>query len=551
MRLKIKEILAEGVQACVRKGLLPGEDLPEWQLDPPKTRAHGDFASNVALVLAPRFRKSPRESAELIRANLPQRPDRIARVVIAGPGFINIFAADALRQAALGEILTRGASYGRSDTGAGRRAQVEFVSANPTGPLTIGHGRQAVLGDGIARLLETTGYKVTREYYFNDAGRQMKLLAESVRARYLEALGKPAAFPEEGYRGDYIVAMAEQLAADEGDAWVRADLGRFKAFAEEAIFSRIRATVDALGINFDVYFNETSLYEDGSVQDVIEKLRSRGLAYDKEGAVWFRGTDFGLDKDRVIVKSSGEPTYRLPDIAYHLNKMSRGFDLIVDVFGADHESTYRDVLAALRALGEDCSGIRVLIHQFVSLLKEGKAVRMGKRTATFVTLDELIEEVGVDAVRFFFLQRRHDAHLDFDLDLAKKQSDENPVYYVQYAHARISSVLHEAELKGVSVPGSLADAHPEALDAEAERDLIQLLAGYTDLIERAATALEPHRIAFYLLDLARSFHAYYNQHRILSEDARLTAARLGLVVAIQGVLASGLSILGVRAPDRM
>lgn len=551
MRLKLQEILAETVQACVSKGLLPAEDLPRWQLDPPRNRDHGDYASNIALVLAPRFKKNPRETAEILLANLPRRPDLIAQMKIAGPGFINIFVSDALRHEVLGEILERRAAFGRATVGAGRRAQVEFVSANPTGPLTIGHGRQAVLGDAIAHLLEATGYKVTREYYFNDAGRQMKLLAESTRARYLEALGKPSEFPEEGYRGDYIADIARKIVEGEGERWIEADLDRFKAFAEETIFAQIRSTLDKLEISFDVYFNETSLYKDGSVQEVIDKLRSKNLAYEKEGAVWFRGTDFGLDKDRVIVKSTGEPTYRLPDMAYHINKLRRGFDLIIDVFGADHESTYRDVLAGLRALGEDASPIRVLIHQFVSLLKDGKSVRMGKRTATFVTLDELIDEVGVDAVRYFFLQRRHDAHLDFDLDLAKSESEENPVYYIQYAHARIASVVREAESKGVPVPATLAEAGPQKLVSRVEKDLLQLLAEYPETIEKAAGALEPHRIAFYLLDVARTFHAYYNQHRILSDDAKQTAARLSLVLAIQSVLASGLSILGVRAPDRM
>ena len=551
MRLKLQEILAEAVQACVSKGLLPAEDLPHWQIDPPRSRDHGDYASNIALVLAPRLRKNPRETAEIILANLPRRPDVIAQAEIAGPGFINIFVSDTLRHEVLGEILERRASFGRATVGGGRRAQVEFVSANPTGPLTIGHGRQAVLGDAIAHLLEATGHKITREYYFNDAGRQMKLLAESTRARYMEALGKPSEFPEEGYRGDYIAEIAGRIVEEEGEGWVEADLDRFKEFAEEKIFAQIRATLDKLDIRFDVYFNETSLYEDGSVQGVIDKLRSGNLAYEKEGAVWFRGTDFGLDKDRVIVKSSGEPTYRLPDMAYHINKLRRGFDLIIDIFGADHESTYRDVLAGLRALGEDASPIRVLIHQFVSLLKDGKTVRMGKRTATFVTLDELIDEVGVDAVRFFFLQRRHDAHLDFDMNLAKSESEENPVYYVQYAHARISSVLREAESKGIPLPATLAESRAEKLVLEAEKELLQFLAEFPDTIEKAAAALEPHRIAFYLLDVARLFHAYYNQHRILADDAKQTAARLSLVQAVQSVLASGLSILGVRAPDRM
>ncbi|MDP3937998.1 MAG: arginine--tRNA ligase [Deltaproteobacteria bacterium] len=551
MRPKLKEFLAEAVHGCVRKGLLPEEELPDWQLEPPKTREHGDYASNLALLLAPRLKKNPREAAQLLLSNLPPRPDLVDRMEIAGPGFINLFVSDALRREALGEMLERRASFGCSARGEGRQVEVEFVSANPTGPLTIGHGRQAVLGDAIARLLEATGHKVTREYYYNDAGRQMKLLAASTRARYLEALGKPSEFPEEGYQGEYIAEIANRIVEQQGDAWAGEDPERFKVFAEEAIFAGIRETLDRLGIIFDVYFNETSLYEDGSVQTIIDTLRSKGCTYEKDGALWFRGTDFDLDKDRVIVKSTGEPTYRLPDMAYHVNKLRRGFDMVVDIFGADHESTYRDVLAGLRALGEDTSRIRVLIHQFVTLLKDGQPVRMGKRTANFVTLDELIEEVGVDAVRFFFLQRRHDAHLDFDLDLAKKESDENPVYYVQYAYARIASVLREAEAGGVAVPSSLDECHAERLVEEDEKALIHLLVEYPELVDRAATAIEPHRVVFYLLDVARSFHGYYNRCRILSDDAETTAARLGLVQAVQSVIASGLSMLGVRAPERM
>lgn len=551
MKAKIKEILADGLRACVSARLLPGTDLPDWNLDPPKSRQHGDYATNLAFLLAPTARKSPRQIAELLVGHLPPSPDAIERVEIAGPGFINIFVADALRREALGEILARGNAYGHSETGQGRRVQVEFVSANPTGPLTIGHGRQAVLGDAIARLLECTGHKVTREYYFNDAGRQMKLLAESTRARYLELLGRPAPFPQDGYHGEYIRQIAERIVDLQGNGWSEAPADRFKEFAEEALFTEIRGTLGRMGIHFDVYFNETSLYEDGSVDAVLAALREKGFSYEKEGAIWFRGTDFGLDKDRVLVKSSGEPTYRLPDIAYHVNKLGRGFDGIVDIFGADHESTYRDVMAALGALGHDVSRIRVLIHQFVTLLRDGRPVRMGKRSANFVTLEELLDEAAVDAVRFFFLQRRHDAHLDFDLDLARRQSDENPVYYVQYAHARISSVLGEARARGVAVPGESGIPHAERLTEEAERDLIHRMAEFPELVERAASSLEPHRITFYLLDLVGAFHAYYNHHRILSEDAELTAARMALISALRHVIAGGLALMGVSAPERM
>jgi arginyl-tRNA synthetase len=551
LKAKLKEILTGAAHACIDQGLLPVADLPEWELEPPKTRQHGDYAGNLALRLAPLLKMPPRGVAELLASRLPDPAGLVERAEVAGPGFINLFVTDKCRAMVLEEIHSRGEAFGRSSVGEGRRAQVEFVSANPTGPLTIGHGRQAVLGDAIGRLLEATGHKVTREYYFNDAGRQMKLLAESTRARYLEALQRQCVFPEEGYRGDYVVEIAQRIVKEHGETWVEADLARFKAFAEEALFSEIRATLGRLGISFDVYFSETSLYSDGSVQSVIDSLRKKKLAYEKDGALWFAGSAFGLDQDRVIVKSSGEPTYRLPDMAYHINKLSRGFDWIVDIFGADHESTYRDVLAGLRALGHDISGISVLIHQFVTLLKDGKQVRMGKREGNFVTLDDLVGEVGVDAVRFFFLQRRHDAHLEFDMDLARRESEENPVYYVQYAHARVASVLREAAKQGISVPEAPGQAHPERLVSEEERELLGQLAEYPDLVERAALALEPHRLVFYLLDLARNFHAYYNRHRIISDDSSLTIARLGLVSALARVLRAGFSIIGVNAPERM
>jgi arginyl-tRNA synthetase len=371
----------------------------------------------------------------------------------------------------------------------------------------------------------------------------MRLLAESTQARYLEAIGRAGDFPKEGYLGDYVVRIARKIVQEHNEAWADADLDRFKAFAQEALFAEIRATLERLGIAFDVYFNETS---------VIDSLRKEKLAYEKDGALWFTGSAFGLDKDRVIVKSTGEPTYRLPDMAYHINKLSRGFDWIVDIFGADHESTYRDVLAGLTALGHDVSRVRVLIHQFVTLLKDGKQVRMGKREGNYVTLDDLMGEVGVDAVRFFFLQRRHDAHLEFDTDLARRKSEENPVYYVQYAHARIASVLGEAAKQGIALPATPDQAHPERLVLEEERELLGQLAEYPDLVERAALALEPHRLVFYLLDLARDFHAYYNGHRFISsDDSSLTVARLGLVSAVARVLRAGLSIIGVNAPERM
>jgi arginyl-tRNA synthetase len=430
------------------------------------------------------------------------------------------------------------------------KVMVEFVSANPTGPLSVGHGRNAILGDSIARLLIAAGYDVTREYYFNNAGRQMRVLGASLKARYLEKLGLPNEFPEDGYQGGYMYDIAQGMIDEAGDGFKDADVDVFRKRAQEAIFADIDATLKRIGISFDSYYNEHSLYEKGLIEDVVAALRAKGLVYEQEGATWFKTTEFGQAQDRVIIKNTGEPTYRLPDIAYHREKFRRGFERMINVFGSDHIATVPDVLAGVEALGYDSSKVQVIMHQFVTLMRDGKQVKMSTRKATFITVDELADEVGTDALRFFFLMRKPDAQLEFDLELAKAQSQENPVYYVQYGHARLCSIERLAAERGITLP-VLADVHLDCLKEAEEYQLLKTLAAYPSLIADAAEDLAPHRLIFFLMDLAGQFHAFYNKHKVITEDAQLTAARLCLCQGIKTVLANGLGLIGVSAPERM
>ncbi|MEX2604456.1 MAG: arginine--tRNA ligase, partial [Gracilimonas sp.] len=411
------------------------DEKPEIQIEAPKQADHGDASTNVAMMLAKPLKNNPRAIAQQIVDGIKVDEKKISAVEIAGPGFINFRFAEVYLYDELAQILSAGQKFGESDANKGKRVLVEFVSANPTGPLTVGHGRNAVLGDTVARLMEWTGAEVEREYYFNDAGRQMRVLGESVRARYLELLGKQAEFPEGGYEGEYIRDIAQSLMDEEGDSLVDAkDEKPFKEKAEEEIFADISATLERMKIKMDSFFNEYSLYEEGKIEETIEKLRELDLAYDKDGAVWFKTTEFGKDKDTVLVKSTGEPTYRLPDIAYHANKLDRGFDLCVDVFGADHIATYPDVLSGIKSLGYDPEKVDVVVYQFVTLVKDGKPFKMSTRKANFVTLDDLMDEVGADVTRFFFLMRSPNTHLEFDIAQAKEAGEKNPVFYLQYAH---------------------------------------------------------------------------------------------------------------------
>jgi len=577
----MKDRLQDALAAAVGRLLASAGDTgapPSFTLEVPRNPGHGDFACNAALLLAKRLGRPPREVAERLRETLGSADGLVERSEIAGPGFLNLFLAGARWHELLREILRAGPGYGRVTPSPARKVQVEFVSANPTGPLTLGHGRQAVLGDCIARLLEAVGHHVTREYYFNDGGRQMRVLGESVKARYLEQLGRaapptqsmlenpesewpealeglPVAFPKGGYQGGYIADIASALRDENGDALVdEPGDGRFRVAAERRIFDEIRATLDSLGVRFDVYFNETSLYKDGKIEATLLALREKGLAYDKDDAVWLAATQLGLDRDRVIVKRTGEPTYLLPDIAYHLEKFKRGFDLVIDVQGADHIEQFPFVRAAAGALGCDPERIRLVMHQFVTLTRGGQQVKQSTRRATYVTVDELVAEVGADVFRFFMIERKADGHLDFDADLAaEKDWKKNPAYYVQYAHARTWGIERKATEAGVALPT------PDAIDVERlalpeELALLKKLREYPDVVARAAETSEPHHVAYYLRDLAREWNPYVQdgqRHRVLSEDAGLTNARLGLVLGVRTVLANGLGLLGLTAPEQM
>jgi arginyl-tRNA synthetase len=551
IRSQLKTIL----DACFRQGVEDGswsdQGAGRFTLEVPKHEGQGDFSTNMALVLAGIEKRKPRDIASVLAGLLARQTDFIDHTEIAGPGFVNIHIVADVWQRLIPTVLADADTFGRSRIGLGRRVMVEFVSANPTGPLSIGHGRQAILGDAIARLLEATGHSVYREYYYNNAGRQMRVLGESTRARYLELLGVEHPFPEDGYQGEYIREIAQSLIDEAGDSLKsHDDVTPFKAKAEEMIFKDISGTLSRMGIVFDNYYNEQSLYENGHVESVVAELRKKGLVYEHDGAVWFKTTDFGQEKDRVIIKSSGEPTYRLPDIAYHREKFRRGFDWLVDIFGSDHIATVPDVLAGVQALGYDSSKVTVVLHQFVTLTRDGKQVKMSTRKATFVTVDELLDLVGVDVARFFFMMRKADSQLEFDLGLATKEGQENPVYYVQYGHARLCSILHQAEEKGVArLP--LPDVDPSLLAEPEELKLLKNIAAFPGMIESSALELAPHKVIFFLMELAGLFHSFYNKHKVLTEDVGLTQARLYLVDALRVVFCNGLRIVGLGAPEKM
>ena len=540
------------LQNSIREALkhfdLTEDQIPDIKIETPRDPSHGDAATNIAMMLAKPLRNNPRKIAEQLVQNLDLDPKKVTSVEIAGPGFINFRYAENYLYNELENLLKLGNDYGKSDDNQGIKSLVEFVSANPTGPLTVGHGRNAVLGDTVARLLEWTGAEVTREYYFNNAGRQMRVLGQSVQARYLQGLGKDTELPEGGYEGKYIKDIADKIIEEYGDQFAEAeDETFFKEKAEEAIFEEIKATLNRMNIKMDSFFNENTLYEDGSINKVIEIFREKGLAYDKDGAVWFKTTEFGKDKDTVLIKSTGEPTYRLPDIAYHANKLDRGYDLCLDVFGADHIDTYPDVLSGIDVLGYDKDKVDVLVYQFVTLVKDGKPFKMSTRKANFVTLDELMDEVGEDVTRFFFLMRSPNTHLEFDVAQAKEAGEKNPVFYLQYAHARIQSILRKID--------EIADFKKETdfsiLTHDSEITLIKKMLSFPESISLAAKHREPHRVITYLNELASDFTTFYHDCRIIGEDENLMQARSELAKAVAQILANGLTILGITAPDRM
>jgi len=586
MKAEIAQLVQSALQALAEQGVLPADALRDPVIERARDPRHGDFATNAALVNSKAAGLKPRELAERILAALPESP-LIVEVAIAGPGFINFRLARNAHLAVVPRILEAGEAYGRSDLGGGRRVQVEFVSANPTGPLHVGHGRGAAYGSVVADLLEAVGFAVHREYYVNDAGRQMDILATSVWLRYLELCGEELAFPSNGYKGDYVWDIAATLHREHGDAYrhaaaevfegVPADepAGGDKEAHIDALIARarqllgdnryrfvfelglnvilddIRDDLEKFGVTYDDWYSERSLVESGAVNKCIERLREAGHLYEKDGAWWFRSTDFGDEKDRVVVRENGQTTYFASDIAYHLDKFERGFERVIDVWGADHHGYVPRVKAALQALEQDPSRLDVLLVQFAILYEGGERKQMSTRSGEFVTLRELRKDVGRDAARFFYIMRKCEQHLDFDLDLARSQSSDNPVYYVQYAHARICSVLRQAQEKGIDITPGKGMSHLERLNEAHEEALLKTLARYPEVVESAALNEEPHQLTQYLRELANDLHTYYNAHQFLVEDAALRDARLRLILATRQVLANGLGLIGVSAPEKM
>ena len=526
-------------------------ELPEIQLESPKVAEHGDVSTNIAMLLAKPLRQNPRAIAQQLLDAMPLDPQVLEAIEIAGPGFINFRFAKEYVYQQLRAIIKEGSDFGKTASRKGQRVQIEFVSANPTGPLTVGHGRNAVLGDTIARLLEWTGASVDREYYFNDAGRQMRVLGQSVQARYQQLLGQSIELPEGGYEGAYIIDIAQGIVEQYGKEWEGKDWEVFKKVAQEAIFTDISQTLERMNIHMDSFFNEFDLYENGDIEKVLAALKEKGLVYEADGATWFKTTEFGKEKDTVLVKSTGEPTYRLPDIAYHANKLDRGYDECVDVFGADHIATYPDVLSALQALGYDEQRIRVIVYQFVTLVKDGQPFKMSTRKANFVTLDELMDEVGSDVTRFFFLMRSPNTHLEFDIGQAKEAGEKNPVFYLQYAHARIHSILRKAEEEYGAPPESPTLEQLKPLVHPSELTLMKTLFKLPKAIAGAADANEPHRLINYLNDVATDFTSFYHDCRIMGVEQECAQARVLLARQTARVLSNGLGILGIHAPEQM
>ena len=520
----------------------------ELMFEIPKTISHGDFSCNVAMMLTKKLKKNPRLIAEEIISNLKYDEDIIQKIEIAGPGFINFFFTNSFIAKVIENILAQKENYGRTNKYKGKRANVEFVSANPTGPLTVGHGRNAVIGDTIANMLEAIGYEVEREYYFNNAGRQMRVLGDSVKQRYLQLLGDKIDFPDDYYQGEYIKEIAAEMVKEFGDSLKNENPeGKFKEKAEKEIFNDIKETLNSLDIVLDTYSNENRLYEENKITDLLQTLNAKNLSYEKDDAVWLKFTELGGEQDKVIVKSTGEPTYRLPDIAYHITKFDRGYDLMVDIFGSDHAAAYPDVLAGLQALGYDADKVKVIIYQFVTIMEDGEVVKMSTRKANYVTLDELVDEVGKDVVRYFFNMRNTSSHMNFDLTLAKKHSDENPVFYLQYAHARICSILRTVVEE--NIVSSMENLN--LLVKDEEQQLLKKLNQYEEEILYASENFEPHKVCTYLEELAAAFHKFYTFCRILGSEKKLAEARLALAEATKIVLKNGLGILGVTAPERM
>lgn len=544
--------LKEEIFAAVKQaGLAKEEEIPDIILEKPKDKAHGDFAANIAMQLARIAKKAPRQIAEDIVEHLDVDKANVKKVEIAGPGFINFF----LKTDFLGDLITTVLEarddYGKTNVGEGKKIQVEFVSANPTGDLHIGHARGAAYGDVLCNVLEAAGYDVQREYYINDAGSQIENLGKSIEVRYFEQLGKEKEMPEDGYRGQVIIDIAKQIVEEDGDKWLdkpkEERIAYFKEYGLKSSLANIEKDLKEFRVAFDNWFSERSLYED-RINEALDKLKEGDYTYEKEGAVWFRSTDFGDDKDRVLVKQDGNYTYLTPDIAYHKNKLERGFDQLINVWGADHHGYIPRMKAAIQALGYEADQLEVKIIQMVNLFASGEKIRMSKRTGKAIALRELVEEVGVDAARYYFVTRSNDSQLDFDIDLARSQSNDNPVYYVQYAHARICTMLKQAETKGFSDD----NADPTLLTTEKERDLLKKIGEFPQMVADAAEKQTPHKVTTYVFDLASALHSFYNAEKVLDENQpELTSARIALMKAVRITIKNALRLIGVSAPEKM
>jgi arginyl-tRNA synthetase len=585
MKKQLETLISQAVAVLKAQEILPTDLNPTVHIERTRDTAHGDFATNIALMLAKPAKTNPRQLAEQIIAALPIN-EAISKVEIAGAGFINFFMNSNAQYQVIADIQTAGENFGKSQIGAGKKVQVEFVSANPTGPLHVGHGRGAAYGSVVGNLLTATGFEVHREYYVNDAGRQMDILATSVWLRYLEACGETFTFPSNAYRGEYVRDIAQKLVESHGknyshstatvfadlpldepeggnkDDYIDALILRAKALLNDGyrvvfdaglndILSDIKDDLAEFGTTYNQWFSERSLMDDGSIERSLAVLKSNNYLYEKDGATWFKSSELGDEKDRVVIRDNGQYTYFASDIAYHWNKLERGFDVLIDIWGADHHGYIARVRAALTALGADQTKLNVLLVQFANLWRGTEKVSMSTRSGEFVTLRELRDEVGRDAARFFYVMRRSEQHMDFDLELAKSKSNENPVFYVQYAHARVCSVFRQLTEKGFTQDVALGMTNLAELTAEHETALLTTLARYPEVIERAATQYEPHLIINYLRELATDFHTYYNAHQFLVESDTVRNARLNLITAIRQVLVNGLTLLGISTPEVM
>lgn len=547
------KIISEIKQAVAAAGIVEVAQIPEIILEIPREKAHGDYATNIAMQLTRIARRNPRQIAEGIVENFNKEAASISKIEIAGPGFINFYMDNSYLTGVVGQVLQAGENYGRTESGNHEKVQVEYVSANPTGDLHLGHARGAAFGDALCNVLAFAGYDVQREYYINDAGNQIVNLAKSIEARYFQALGKDVEMPEDGYYGQDIIEFGKELAEKDGDKYVEIDSQErfeyFKVWGRDRELEKIKKDLADFRVQFDEWFSETSLYQSGAITEVLDELRKRGYIYEQDGATWLRSTDFGDDKDRVLIKQDGTYTYLTPDIAYHENKYNRGFDRLINIWGADHHGYIPRMKAAMQCLGHRPEQLVVLINQMVSLYQGGEKVKMSKRTGKAVTMRDLMEEVGTDATRYFFTMRSQDAHLDFDMDLAISKSNENPVFYVQYAHARICSIFRKAEENGIALDLNAADF--SGLTSEKETDLLKHLGAFPEEVGEAAAALAPHRVVRYVYDLATLLHSFYNAEQVITDNAGLTQARLALMKAVQITIQNSLRLIGVSAPERM